>query len=74
MHGFKMSLNLAMPTKRPDPAPLCPKCHMKHAPYDECWEGILPAGMLPIPVLNKETTGREMIDTGLKGKEKEDGA
>jgi hypothetical protein len=39
---------------------------MKHASQDDCWEGMLPAGMLPLPPMNKEATGREMIDEGMK--------
>ena len=65
MDGFKLSLDLAMPTDRPGSAPLCDACSMKHAPHDECWEGILPAGTLPLPPMNKETTGREMVDEGM---------
>lgn len=65
MHGFKMNINLAMPTERPDPAPLCDECHMKHAQYDECWEGVLPGGMLPLPPRDGTDTGREMIDEGM---------
>jgi len=59
-----------MPTKRPKDAHVCEECGMKHHEEDECWEGILPAGMLPLPKLDKNTTGREMIDNnpGSKGK------
>jgi len=63
--GFKMSLKLAMPESRPEEAPLCDGCSMKHATHDECWEGILPAGMLPLPTFDKNMTGRELIDEGM---------
>jgi hypothetical protein len=41
---------------------------MKHAPYDECWEGILPGGMLPLPTFDKNMTGRELVDEGMPEK------
>lgn len=62
MSGFKMSLDLSMPESRPEDAPLCEECSMKHASNDDCWEGILPAGMLPLPTFDKNMTGRELID------------
>ncbi len=62
MDGFKLSIELQMPTKRPNSAPLCDKCNMKHDLDEECWEGMLPAGMLPLPKFDKNMTGREMID------------
>ncbi len=62
MHNFKIEIEMEMPTQRPSIACLCKKCHMKHAPEDECWEGMLPAGELPLPTLDKTLTGREMID------------
>ena len=71
MDGFKMSLDLAMPSEQPNPAPLCDECSMKHGPHDDCWEGILPAGELPLPVMNKYATGREMIDNGADDKPEE---
>jgi hypothetical protein len=62
MKGFRISIDLEMPTERPDDAPLCDECHMKHSKNEECWEGMLPAGMLPLPKLDKTLTGRELID------------
>ena len=61
-HGFRLNINLEMPEQRPEGAELCDVCHMKHGPRDDCWEGMLPAGMLPLPKLDKNLTGREMID------------
>jgi len=61
--GFKMSLDLQMPTERPSDAPLCNECSMKHGQQDECWDGILPPGMLPLPTLDKYETGRDLVDS-----------
>jgi len=71
LHGFKMSINLSMPTESPNPAPLCDECSMKHGPNDDCWEGILPGGMLPLPTMNKYATGRELVDRGMDDKPEE---
>ena len=73
MHGFKLQIGLEMPTpmERPDDVRLCDECHMKHAPKDECWDGVLPSGMLPLPMLDGQTTGREMVDKPMKPKRKD---
>jgi len=71
-HGFRLNLNLEMPTERPNRVELCDVCHMKHTDEDDCWEGMLPAGMLPLPELTKALTGREMIDNGMKKEEEEE--
>ncbi len=62
MDGFKLNIELPMPAERPDRVELCDSCHMKHTEHDECWTGMLPAGELPLPTLDKTLTGRELID------------
>ena len=59
---FKFQIGLEMPMDRPSEAHLCEECHMKHAHGDECWDGMLPSGHLPLPALDGETTGRELVD------------
>lgn len=59
---MKLNIDLEMPTQRPPHPILCDECHMKHLPDDDCWEGMLPAGELPLPTLDKNLTGREMVD------------
>ena len=72
MHGFKMSLDLSMPSDRPEAAPLCGECSMKHGAKDDCWEGILPAGELPLPAFDKYETGRSLVDEGMDKKPETD--
>lgn len=61
---MKISIELEMPTTRPDEVKLCEECSMKHSASDECWEGILPPGMLPTPNRDGKATGRELVDEG----------